>query len=71
LSFRKSPFCRPTNLGEQLHADSCVLYCCAFTETEEGHSILSKYGSYVEAVSPAVTFEFERAVAEMKAELNE
>jgi hypothetical protein len=43
----------------------------AFIETEEGQSIMLKYGSYLAAVTPIVTAEFERALDEIKAELNE
>jgi hypothetical protein len=43
----------------------------AFIETEAGQSIMSKYGSYVAIVTPVVTAEFERALDEIKAELNE
>jgi hypothetical protein len=43
----------------------------AFIETEEGQSIMSKYGSYLAAVTPVVTAQFERAVDEIKVELNE
>lgn len=43
----------------------------AFIETGEGQSIMSKYGSYLAAVMPVVTAEFERALNEIKAELNE
>jgi hypothetical protein len=42
-----------------------------FIQTEEGQSIMSKYGSYLAMVTPVVTAEFERAVAEIRAELNE
>ncbi|MEP6548831.1 MAG: hypothetical protein ABJD53_15320 [Gammaproteobacteria bacterium] len=40
-----------------------------FCQTEEGRSILSKYGTYMSTVLPAVNAEVERAFNEIKAEM--
>jgi hypothetical protein len=43
----------------------------AFVYTQDGRTIMSKYGNYAIAIMPALNAEFERTLVEVKAELKD